>query len=126
MLFPDYYEIAKAIVTITMDRDDLVMPVESRFRSAINRLYYSMFQNVQRYFPEFRIKENEKAIIHQKLLMFLIEYAGGSLGDKFTKMREFRVQADYYHDLKVRKNDFEKMLQLHDAMIELLERARPR
>jgi uncharacterized protein (UPF0332 family) len=126
VLFPDYYEIARVIVTFIIDRDDLVMPVESRFRSAMNRLYYSMFHNVQRYFPEFRIRENDKIMVHQKLLDFLIEHAGGSLGDKFTKMRELRVQADYHHDQKVSKADFEKMLLLHDAMIELLERARPR
>jgi len=98
---------------------------ESHFRSGINRLYYSVFQNIMLSFPEFKVKEQEKQVIHQKMLVFLNDIKQFNIARKFARMRELRVQADYFSNTKIQKKDFLEMLEDHDAVIEILEEFKP-
>ena len=41
-------------------------------------------------------------------------------------MREKRVQADYFYKEKVAKSTFLEMIEDHDAIIEILEKIKPR
>jgi hypothetical protein len=126
VIFPDYYNIAKKLGGIESEEEQYVSRDESFFRSAMNRLYYSVFQNIVLSFPEFKVKEEEKQIIHQKMLVFLNNIKQFNIARKFARMRESRVRADYFLNLVVKKKDFLEMLGDHDAVIEILEMMKPR
>jgi len=101
LIFPDYYNIAKNLGGLDIEDAQYVSKDESHFRSGINRLYYSVFQNIMLSFPEFKVKEQEKQVIHQKMLVFLNDIKQFNIARKFARMRELRVQADYFTNTKI-------------------------
>ncbi|MBN2153427.1 MAG: hypothetical protein JW839_18375 [Candidatus Lokiarchaeota archaeon] len=126
MIFPDYYHVAKKLGGLDPGDTIYVSKEESLFRTAINRLYYSIFRNLCLYFPEFQIKVEERQVIHQKLFHFLNGNGHINIARKLARMREKRVQADYFFKEKVVKRAFLEMIEDHDAIIEILEKLKPR
>jgi hypothetical protein len=126
LIFPDYYRIAKELCGIDPGEVEFFTKEESLFRTGINRLYYSIFRNLCLYFPEFQVSDEEKQVIHQKLFRFLNDNGHINLARKLARMREMRVRADYFFKEKVVKRAFLEMVEDHDAIIEILEMAKPR
>jgi hypothetical protein len=125
LIFPDYYQIAKELSGFDPDDASFVSKEESHFRTAMNRLYYSIFRNLCLHFPEFQIKDEEKQVVHQKLFQFLNGNGYINLARKFARMREARVLADYFFKEKIVKRTFMEMMEDHDAIIDMLEVTRP-
>jgi uncharacterized protein (UPF0332 family) len=120
--FPDFYGIA--LILRTLDVKEEVCTAERITRSIINRLYYSIFHNLVLAF-KFHVSSDKKEHIHKELYEYLISEGKNTIAEYFNRMRETRVDADYFLQKTIDSRVGDKMFWLHGKIAEQLEKDAP-
>ena len=121
MIDPHFHDIATRIVDMLLiDKDIATKDREMVYRTAINRLYYSIFHNLALHF-HFRFTSVEEKMIHSAIQSKLKMRNLDAIASMLEEMRLSRVDADYHLNKSVKRTDFEEMLEYHQTIIERLE-----
>ena len=89
-------------------------------RSIINRLYYSIYHNLVLAY-QFHVSGDRKEQVHKELYQYLIAENKTAIAENFHRMREIRIDADYFFQKEMNSKFCDKMVWLHDKIIEFLE-----
>ena len=89
------------------------------YRTAINRLYYSVFHNIVLFF-RFQFTSLEERAIHAAIQEKLIIHDHDAIANILEEMRLLRVDADYRLTVLNTKPRCERMKSYHDSIIVVL------
>jgi uncharacterized protein (UPF0332 family) len=121
MIDPHFYGIAIKIVDkLLIEKDIAGKEREMVYRTAINRLYYSIFHNLALHF-HFRFTSFEEKMIHSAIQNKLKIRNLDAIASMLEEMRLSRVDADYHLNKSVKRTGFEEMLEYHQNIIDRLE-----
>ena len=121
MIDPHFHSIVMKIVDkFLIEKDIAGKEREMIYRTAINRLYYSIFHNLASHF-HFRFSSFEEKMIHSAIQNKLKMRNLDAIASILEEMRLSRVDADYHLNKSVKRTDFEEMLEYHQNIIDRLE-----
>ena len=110
-----FLEIAKGI-NESNDLDE-----QGKFRTAIGRAYYAAFLTTREYLKSHKAKKFNKERQHQDVLDALDEFEEYYLKNMLDKLRDNRVNADYFLNVLIDMNLCEKCLIISEQIINSVE-----
>ena len=90
----------------------------------INRLYYSIYHNLVMAY-RFHVPSDKREHVHKELYKYLVSEGKLVIAEYFNRMRERRIDADYFLQKAIDTRSGDKMLQLHARIVEQMERDAP-
>jgi len=118
----DFYNLAEKLRTLELNPEECSQ--DKLLRTIINRLYYSIYHNLVLAYL-FKILQDRKEHVHRELYQYLISERKLAIAEYFNRMREIRIDADYFFQRKMDSAVCNKMTWLPEKIIEHLEKDVP-